>query len=106
VNGIDPQGTTGADITAIDHRNVTRITTDERRYSKYWDDDRREGRSKRERPATEELDERSEKVRITLSFLVFSAPYDLQRVRYRHTHVPDGEPPRDNGLWREDTGEI
>ena len=33
-------------------------------------------------------DERSERVRITLSLLIFSAAYNLQRVRYRHTHVP------------------
>jgi len=40
-----------------------------------------------------------------LSFLMSSATYNLQRVRYRHTHVPDGELPRDNGLGREDTPE-
>ena len=110
VNGMDPQGTTGAEITTIDRRNVTRITTDERRYSKHWDCDRREeGGSKGERPVmTEERDERTEQVRITLSFLMFSAAYNVQRVRYRHAHVPDGGPPRDNGLGREDMskGEI
>ena len=42
-------------------------------------------------------DGRSEKVKITLSCLMFSAAYNLQKVRYRHTHVPDGELPRDNG---------
>ena len=43
-----------------------------RRYSKHWDDDRREeSGSKRERPATEERDERSEKVRVNLSFARF-----------------------------------
>ena len=70
VDGMDPRGTTGTEITAIDHRNVTRITTDKRRYSEHWDDDHgEEGRSKR-----------NGKVRITLSFLMFSATYNLQRV--------------------------
>lgn len=44
-------------------------------------------------------------MRSIFSFLVFSAAYGLQRVRYKHTHVPDGEPPRDNGPGREDTPE-
>lgn len=60
-----------------------------RRYSKHWDEDRREeSGSKRDRPTTEERDERSEK-----------------RVRYKHTHVPDGEPPKDDAPGREDTPE-
>jgi len=84
------------------HRNVTRITTNERRYSKHWNGDRREeGGSKGERPVmTEERDERTEQVRITLTFLMFSAAYNLQRVRYRRAHVPGGEPLKDNGLGR------
>lgn len=44
-------------------------------------------------------------MRSNFPFLVFSTAYSLQRVRYKHTHVPDGEPPRDNGPGREDTPE-
>jgi len=74
---------------------------------KDWSDDRREqGGSKRGCPVTEERDERSEKVRITLSFLIFSAVYNLQRVRYGQTHVPGGGPHRDNGSGRGDTPDI
>jgi len=82
-NGMDPRGTTGTETTAIDRPEYWEVGC-----SEHWDDDRREeGGSERERPAAEERDERNEKVRITLSFLVFSAVYNLQRVRYRHTHT-------------------
>ena len=37
--------------------------------------------------------------------LLFSVTYNLQRVRYKHTHVPDGEPPKDDVPGREDTPE-
>lgn len=79
---------------------------DERkRYSKHWDDDRREDSgSKRERPATEERDERSEKVRTNLSAVHSMMAYNLQRVRYKNP-VPDGDPPKDNAPDREDTPE-
>jgi len=104
---MDPRGTTGTEITAIDSRNTTRITTETRESAASIGISvtGRRGGSKRECPATEERNERSEKVRITLSFLMFSAAYNLQMVRYRRACVPDGEPPRDNGLGREDTSE-
>ena len=41
MNGVGPQGATETEITAIDLRNITRITTNERRHSKHWDNDRR-----------------------------------------------------------------
>jgi len=43
VDGMDPRGTTGTEITSIDHRNVAGVATDKRRYSEHWDDDRGDG---------------------------------------------------------------
>ena len=41
----------------------------------------------------------------SVSYIFSSVAYDLQRVRYKHTHVPDGDPPKDDGPGREDTPE-
>lgn len=38
-------------------------------------------------------------------FVRLFVAHDPQRVRYKHTHVPDGEPPKEDAPEREDTPE-
>ena len=69
VNGMDPRVATGTEITAIDRRNITRVTTETRGgTTSIGMTIAGSDSSRRECPAMEERDERSEKVRITSSF--------------------------------------